>query len=108
MSFTTAVTDDTFQTEVLDADLPVLVDVWATWCGPCRQLSPIVDQLAQEYAGRLAVVKLDADANPSAVAQIGVVSIPTLAVYRGGQLLTTVIGARPKAAIAATLDEYVR
>jgi thioredoxin 1 len=107
MSTTTVVTDDTFQTEVLESEIPVLVDVWATWCGPCRQLAPVVEQLAQEYAGRLTVVKLDADANPSAVSQIGVVSIPTLAVYRGGQLLTTVIGARPKAAISATLDEYL-
>ncbi|NKY37963.1 thioredoxin [Cellulomonas septica] len=103
----TVVTDATFASDVLQSELPVLVDVWATWCGPCRQLSPIVDQIAEDYAGRLVVTKLDADANPATVEQMGVVSIPTLAVYSAGELVTSIIGARPKAAIVAELEKVL-
>jgi thioredoxin 1 len=99
------VTDGTFESQVVEARLPVLVDVWATWCQPCRRVAPIVEEIAGEYAGRLVVAKVDADANPATVTRMGVVSIPTLALYRDGALVTTLIGAQPKPAIVAAVEE---
>lgn len=104
MSTLTIVTDDTFSAEVLEADRPVVVDIWAAWCGPCRQVAPLLDQLAAEYEGRVKIVKVDADKNPEAVIAAGVTSIPTLGFYRGGSRSDVLIGAHPKSVIAEKIE----
>lgn len=104
MSAPTTVTDATFQTGVIDADLPVVVDIWATWCGPCKQVAPLLDQLAAEYDGRIKIVKLDADQNPETVTAAGVTSIPTLGFYKNGVRTDILIGAHPKAVIAEKME----
>jgi thioredoxin 1 len=91
-----AVTDQDFQAEVLESGEPVLVDFWAPWCGPCRMVSPVVEEVAEEMAGRLKVVKVNVDENPAVTSQYGIMSIPTLAVFQGGQLKEKLIGYRPK------------
>lgn len=90
------VTDATFDSEVLQSDKPVLVDFWAPWCGPCRQVSPIIEEIASENAEALDVVKVNTDENPRTSAAYGITSIPTLNVYKGGELVKQIIGARPK------------
>jgi len=85
-------TDDAFQSEVLDATLPVLVDFWATWCGPCRSLAPHVESIANDFNGRLKVVKLDIDSNPQTPAKYGIRGIPTLLVFKGGELVDKLVG----------------
>src|SRR5690606_3344751 len=95
MNTVTPVTDATFQSEVIEAELPAVVDIWAAWCGPCKAIAPILDQLAEEYAGRVKIVKVDADANPEAVTAAGVTSIPTLGFYRAGERVDVLIGAHP-------------
>ncbi|ANI92648.1 thioredoxin [Dietzia timorensis] len=101
------VTDSTFQAEVTESELPVVVDIWATWCGPCKAIAPILDQLAEEYDGRARIVKVDADQNPETVTAAGVTSIPTLAFYKGGERVDVLIGAHPKPAIAAKIEELL-
>jgi len=101
---TVAVTDDTFKDEVLGSEIPVLVDFWATWCGPCRMVAPILEELSEEYTGKIKIAKLDTDANQATTMAYGVVSIPTLNVYAGGELVKSIIGARPKRAIQEEID----
>ena len=101
------VTDDTFEQEVLKASVPVLVDLWAVWCGPCKAIAPVVEQIAEEYEGKLKVMKLDVDENPRTATSYGVQSIPTLLIFRDGQLAERVVGAVPKKVIVDKLTSVV-
>ena len=98
------VTDATFAEEVLGSELPVLVDFWAEWCPPCHRLAPVLDELAAEYEGRARIVKVDADANPKTVQTYGILSLPTLSMFRDGELVGQIIGAHPKSRLRALID----
>jgi len=105
MAAPTDTTDATFDQDVLQADTPVLVDFWAPWCGPCRMVAPIVEELAEEYDGKVKFVKLNTDENPQIAGQFGIRSIPTLLVFKGGQTVGQIVGFRPKGELAKRLDE---
>ncbi len=107
MSAAAAVTDATFKQEVLDSELPVLVDFWAPWCGPCRMVAPVVDEIAGQYEGKVRVVKVNTDENPTVASQYGIRSIPTLMIFKGGQRVDMVVGAVPKTTLADTLEQYL-
>ena len=107
MSAAKDVTDATFQSEVLDSDKTIMVDFWAEWCGPCRAVGPILDQIATEHADKLSIVKLNVDDNPETAMKYGITSIPAMKVYRGGEVVKTVIGAKPKPALEADLAEFL-
>ncbi len=98
------VSDATFEQEVLQSNIPVLVDFWAAWCGPCRMVAPVVEQLAEEYEGRVKVAKLNVDENRNTAAKYGIMSIPTLLVFKGGEVTQRLIGFRPKPELAKALD----
>ncbi|MBI4727867.1 thioredoxin [candidate division TA06 bacterium] len=97
-------TDINFDQEVLKSNIPVLVDFWASWCGPCRMVGPIVEELSNDYQGKVKITKVDVDANPEKSGQFGIRSIPTMLIFKNGQIIDTLIGAMPKEAIAARLD----
>ena len=107
MSSATAVRDASFEQDVLKSDVPVLVDFWAPWCGPCRMVAPIVDEIAKEFDGKIKVFKLNTDENPNVASQFGIRSIPTLMVFKDGQKVDTVVGAVPKTTLSSTISKYL-
>ncbi|MDY0812532.1 thioredoxin [Kitasatospora purpeofusca] len=104
---TTTVTDATFDADVLKSDKPVLVDFWAEWCGPCRQVAPVLEDIAAEHGDKLTIAKLDVDANQQTAATYNVISIPTLILYKNGEPVKQITGARPKAALLRELDGLI-
>ncbi|NUL59680.1 thioredoxin [Brevibacterium luteolum] len=104
---TADVTDANFEAEVLRADKPVLVDFWAPWCGPCRMVSPIVDEIGEENADKLKVVKVNTDENMQTASTYGITSIPALYVFKDGQVAKTIIGAQPKPMLMQQLEEFL-
>jgi thioredoxin 1 len=103
----TSVTDETFAEEVLQSDVPVLVDFTASWCPPCRMIAPVLEAVAEEQAGRLKVVQLDVDTDPATAAAYGVLSMPTLMVFRAGEPVKSMVGARPKRRLLQELSDVV-
>ncbi|HRW18996.1 MAG TPA: thioredoxin [Dermatophilaceae bacterium] len=100
-------TDATFEQDVLSSDKPVLVDFWAGWCVPCRQVAPILEEIYAEHGERLEIRKLDTDANPATTARYGITGIPTLNVYVGGEVVKTIVGAKPKRMLLKELEDYI-
>lgn len=99
------VNDKNFSSEVLQSDIPVLVDFWATWCGPCRAISPIVEELAKEFSGRVKITKLNVDENPATPSQYGVRGIPTLILFKEGKVIDQIVGSVPKARLKALIEK---
>jgi len=107
MSKPVNITDDTFEQEVLQSDKPVIVDFWATWCGPCKMIAPILEEVAAEYAEKVKVVKLDVDANNKTAGKYNIMSIPSLLFFKGGEMVDQVVGAIPKAQLTARLEKVL-
>ena len=101
------ITDSNFNEEVLNADLPVLVDFWAEWCGPCKMVSPIVEELSEEYTGKIKVTKLDVDSNPQTAASFGIRGIQTLLMFKDGAAVDQIVGAVPKTTLKERLDQII-
>jgi len=104
---TTKVTDDTFEQEVLKSDVPVVVDFWAEWCGPCKMIGPALEELAEQYEGKIKIAKVNVDENPSSPAMMGVRGIPTLFMFKDGEVVSHKIGAAPKAALDSWIKEVI-
>ena len=104
---TLTLSDDSFDSDVLQSDVPVLVDFWAAWCGPCRTMAPVIDQIADEYAGKLRVGKLDVDSNPGSASRYQVRGIPTLLLFKDGVVVEQLVGAQPKERLATALNGHV-
>jgi thioredoxin 1 len=102
-----AVTDADFASEVLGSDKPVLVDFWAEWCAPCRMVAPILEEISKEHGDKIEIVKLDIDSNPTVPQEYGVVQIPTMNVYKDGEVVKQIMGAKPKAALLRDLAEFL-
>jgi len=107
MSSAAQVTDSTFQQEVLESEVPVLVDFWAPWCGPCKMVAPVVEEVAVQYNGQVKVVKVNTDENPSIASEYSIRSIPTLMIFKGGERVDMVVGAVPKTTLVNTLEKYL-
>lgn len=107
MAVITKLTDDTFKEAVVSADTPMLVDFWAEWCGPCKQIAPILEELATEQEGRLAIGKLNVDENLAVAQEFSVMSIPTLILFKGGEPVARLVGAKPKGALLQELSAYL-
>ena len=104
---TPAVTDATFAKDVLQSDKPVLVDFWAEWCGPCRLVAPVLEEIASQHGEKLQIVKLNIDENPGVARDYQIMSIPTMSVFQGGKIVKTIVGAKPKAALLNDLAAYI-
>jgi len=104
---TKVVTDATFEEEVLKSEKPVVVDYWAEWCGPCRMVAPVLEEIASEYADKIDVVKLNIDENPTVSQKYGIMAIPTMNVFSGGQVVKQIVGAKPKSAMLKELAEFL-
>lgn len=100
-------TDATFDTEVIKSDLPVLIDFWAAWCGPCKMIAPYIEELSNEYEGKAKIAKLDVDNNQNTAMNFGIRSIPTLLIFKGGNVVDTIVGAVPKQAIIDKLNSHI-